>query len=276
MEAKFNDQIAILKDKYWNKIHEQKYFKRYNDREWKIKKDFVSQVIMEKEKPLVLDLGCLFGDDCSLVDNQGQYIGLDISKYALLRAKETFPSIACWIRGDCQRLPFSGSKFDAVIASHVLEHLDMQEALQELYRVTGPRGRILVILPHNPKANTPILAASKIFTLLHRAFLVNQSNQKTILESYRGEYQEIVNKFGIKEHRQEFSLEEFTASVKRYFHVISVERWGIPNLFGNWTYSCSFPSKILIFLEKMLTRLNLSTIFNDRYAVIVEKEGGEL
>lgn len=52
------------------------------------------------------------------------------------------------VRGDALRLPFRDGTFDRIIASEVLEHLqDDATALDELFRVLKPGGRIAVTVP---------------------------------------------------------------------------------------------------------------------------------
>ena len=94
---------------------------------------------------LVLDAGCGSGRifryelaaDCRVV-------GVDIG--AELRDN---PNVADRVRGDVQRLPFASSSFDAVLASHVMEHLSRAaEALAEVARVLRPAGRFLLLTPN--------------------------------------------------------------------------------------------------------------------------------
>ena len=52
---------------------------------------------------------------------------------------------------DKDPLPFPDGHFDAVVASHILEHLhDPERALRELYRVTAPNGFVMIGLPMHP------------------------------------------------------------------------------------------------------------------------------
>ena len=71
----------------------------------------------------------------------------------------------------------------------------------------------------------------------------------------------------MREHKREPSLMEIAAQLRAQFNIVSVEQWGFPNLFGSLTYTYSFPSGILILLEKTIARLNLN-VLNDRYAII--------
>ena len=44
-------------------------------------------------------------------------------------------------------LSFPDGRWDAIICSHVLEHVDHKKALAELYRVLAPGGRLLALFP---------------------------------------------------------------------------------------------------------------------------------
>ena len=46
-----------------------------------------------------------------------------------------------------EQLSFPDERWDAIICSHVLEHVDHRKALSELYRVLTPGGRLLALFP---------------------------------------------------------------------------------------------------------------------------------
>jgi SAM-dependent methyltransferase len=72
--------------------------------------------------------------------------GVDLSErmLAALRAKT---SVVPAVAGDATRLPFADDSFDSAIACHVLHLIpDWRRAVEELARVVGPGGRILVNL----------------------------------------------------------------------------------------------------------------------------------
>jgi SAM-dependent methyltransferase len=52
------------------------------------------------------------------------------------------------VQTDASRLPFPDASFDAIIASHSLEHFErLETALQELGRVVRPSGSIFIAVP---------------------------------------------------------------------------------------------------------------------------------
>jgi SAM-dependent methyltransferase len=93
----------------------------------------------------VLDAGCGSGRIFRYELQSGcRVVGLDIG--AALRDN---PNVGDGVRGDVQRLPFADATFDAVLASHVMEHLSRpDEALTEMARVLRPGGRLLLLTPN--------------------------------------------------------------------------------------------------------------------------------
>src|SRR5206468_4341415 len=52
------------------------------------------------------------------------------------------------VQADLTDLPFEDASFDAVICSHVLEHVpDDRQAMSEIYRVLAPSGVALLMVP---------------------------------------------------------------------------------------------------------------------------------
>jgi len=103
---------------------------------------------------LVLDAGCGSGRIFRYRLAAGcRVVGADIGTE--LRDN---PNLADRARGDLQRLPFADASFDAVLASHVMEHLPRPElALAEVARVLKPGGRFLLLTP-NRFHYVPLLA----------------------------------------------------------------------------------------------------------------------
>ena len=88
----------------------------------------------------------------SRLDKDGfQTYGLDISKFALLRAKEVTKAHLQFANVN-QRLPFSQNYFGAVLALDIIEHLDSPiNFCREAERVLKPKGLFLL---HTPNINS--------------------------------------------------------------------------------------------------------------------------
>lgn len=103
---------------------------------------FYSQKVHGK----VLDLGCGAGKITSLF--RGEVIGCDISENALKIARENSPG-HIFIKANAQRLPFSDSYFDFIIATDIFEHIpNAQQAINESYRVLKRGGKLITIIPN--------------------------------------------------------------------------------------------------------------------------------
>jgi SAM-dependent methyltransferase len=102
----------------------------------------------------VLDAGCGSGRIFRYELAEGcRIVGVDIG-----RELRDNPNVDERVRGDVQRLPFADASFDAVLASHVMEHLPQPElAMAEVARVLRPGGRFLLLTP-NRFHYVPLLA----------------------------------------------------------------------------------------------------------------------
>lgn len=91
-----------------------------------------------------------------VVASAERVVGFEFSPSAVARAEQAKPpghrgwDMREW--ADATSLPLPSGSFDLVTASHVLEHLDDDDAaLRELVRITRPGGHVLVILPANER-----------------------------------------------------------------------------------------------------------------------------
>jgi len=97
----------------------------------------------------ILDVGCGIG---SFEQNLPSLniIGLDISEEMLEEARKR--SSKAFVQGNAEKLQFEDSTFDAVFTVTTLEFLDdYKKAVEEMARVTKPKGKILVMML-NPKS----------------------------------------------------------------------------------------------------------------------------
>ena len=104
----------------------------------------------------ILDLCCGAGQTTQfLVKYSDRVTGLDASPLALKRAKKRVPN-AEYIEGLAEKLPFSNASYDLVqtsVALHEMKPEQLNQILQEVYRVLKPNGTFACIdlhQPHNP------------------------------------------------------------------------------------------------------------------------------
>lgn len=148
---------------FWNKkpcgtlgkIPEQpdlKYFNRIKERRYKLE-PFI-RLIVQFEKwqgKKVLEVGCGIGiDGLEFARNGADYTGIDISKKSLELAQKYFSlnnQKANLLIADAENLPFLDNTFDLVYSWGVLHHtLDINKAINEVYRVLKPSGKIIIML----------------------------------------------------------------------------------------------------------------------------------
>lgn len=105
----------------------------------------------------VLDVGCGNGYVLSHYAAQGASVfGVDITQAAIDLTKKRFDGLN--FRGDfrvadAQDLPFPENTFDCVCSMGVLHHVpDTQRAVDEIYRVLKPGGRLIVMFYHRNSA----------------------------------------------------------------------------------------------------------------------------
>ena len=78
-------------------------------------------------------------------------VALDQSIHMYMRAREKFP--LKFVRGDAENLPFKNDAFDAVISAGSIEYWpNPQKGVNEIYRVTKPGGKAVIIGPNKPKS----------------------------------------------------------------------------------------------------------------------------
>jgi ubiquinone/menaquinone biosynthesis C-methylase UbiE len=101
----------------------------------------------------VLEIGCGLGTDLLQFARGGADVtGVDLTPASIDLVKKRFAMYGLPARaqvGDAERLPFSDNSFDVVYSFGVLHHTpNTQKAIDEVYRVVKPGGRIIIMLYH--------------------------------------------------------------------------------------------------------------------------------
>ncbi len=103
----------------------------------------------------VLDLCCGAGQTTRfLVRSSDRVTGLDISPVAIERAKKNVPQ-AKYVEGLAQKMPLDDNQFDLVHTSSALHEMtteELEQILQEVYRVLKPGG-IFALVDFHPPTN---------------------------------------------------------------------------------------------------------------------------
>lgn len=132
----------------------QKYESRNPIQRWLIGRflERITQLTVRVGPRRVLDAGCgegfVHNHLAGRLGAQTTFAGLDLSPEALREGRRR-GSGAALLRGSLLQLPFSGSSFDLVVCTEVLEHLPQPaQALEELCRVS--RRFVLLSVPREP------------------------------------------------------------------------------------------------------------------------------
>ena len=124
----------------------------------------------------VLDLGCGAGRHCVYLAKNGfDVVGVDVSESALRMAnewvrKERLTNVS-FIRATMTNLPFSGSRFDAVISVSVIHHAikkDIVKTIDEVYRALKKNGVFLtnLVSVKDPRYGTGQKVENNTFRIL--------------------------------------------------------------------------------------------------------------
>ncbi len=120
----------------------------------------------------VLDVGMGAGFLCAVLDRRGWIVsGVDIAPAMVEGARARLPHLRDrLLQGSIHALPFGDERFDAVVATGVLEYAvaDLEGAVRELGRVLGPGGVAVVSYP-NHRAPAAIWRGRVLYPLVRVA-----------------------------------------------------------------------------------------------------------
>jgi ubiquinone/menaquinone biosynthesis C-methylase UbiE len=117
------------------------------------------QLVRERLGPVaglrILEVACGRGGFVHELARAGAHVtGCDFSASALRISQQKLlvpaaPASPPLVQGDAQKLPFADHSFDLVISCETIEHVpDAQRAVQEMFRVTRPGGRLFLTTPN--------------------------------------------------------------------------------------------------------------------------------
>ncbi|MGH7998950.1 MAG: class I SAM-dependent methyltransferase, partial [Brasilonema sp.] len=116
----------------------------------------------------ILDLCCGSGQATQFLLKYSQNVtGLDASPLSLKRARQNVPQ-AEYVEAFAEDMPFADNQFDVVhtsVALHEMEQKQLQQIVQEVYRVLKPGGVFTLVDFHNP-TNLLFVPGLWVFLLL--------------------------------------------------------------------------------------------------------------
>ncbi len=96
----------------------------------------------------MLEVGCGAGHVLEKFENCGRN-GIDLSSIMLERTRRRLGNAVTLTQGSADALPYADASFDIVVCTEVLEHTtDPDRVIDELMRVAGPAGRVIVSVPN--------------------------------------------------------------------------------------------------------------------------------
>jgi SAM-dependent methyltransferase len=120
--------------------------------------------VMEVAGPLTgarcLDAGCGFGDLSKILHAAGARVdAFDLVDSTIRRLKLSHPEIN-WFTADVQRLALEEltGEYNVVFATEVLQYVDPAPAIEALFQLVAPGGRLVGCVPH---AGCPVVTATE-------------------------------------------------------------------------------------------------------------------
>jgi len=158
--------------------------------------DFLKKYLPSKSKIKILDVGCGMGYYLNACDQENwETFGVDISQYALEKAKNYTKARLYQLDLNYKSLPFSDNFFDAITAFDFIEHLrDDKLFVQEVKRVLKKDNGIALFL--SPNGHSKYDTDHTHFNIYSQNKLLNMLRQAsfTIIHSseFRGYTQRII------------------------------------------------------------------------------------
>lgn len=137
--------------------YESQYFQEVYDRAGEVRRisEIRVDILLDRYPSIrtVLDVGCGPGDVLEFAEKRGvESTGVDISKFALDKARKRVRGRLKRVDVGSQPLPFSDKEFDAVVSFDLIEHLiSPDNFLSEVSRVLRPRGIFFITTPNRQR-----------------------------------------------------------------------------------------------------------------------------
>jgi SAM-dependent methyltransferase len=172
-----------------NKLWDSEYASLLNKERLTGPKEFerniwIKKLLSKKKKGKILEVGCGTGNVLKNFQEAKLLCGLEISKKAALMCSKNLSKIntaSLALVGSAVSLPFKG-KFDGLICSEVLEHIDNDVgALSEMRRLVADDGILVITVPFNKRA----WAADDVFAGHKRRYSFKELKEKLSHASFK-------------------------------------------------------------------------------------------
>ncbi|MFH1455582.1 MAG: class I SAM-dependent methyltransferase [archaeon] len=110
--------------------------------------EFIPSIIPKGKE--VLDAGCGEGYGANYLAKKGfQVIAIDINKKTIIEARKKYRESCLFLQLNAEKLPYKNETFDAIMSSHVIEHLKNDAGyVKELQRVLKKGGKLILTTPN--------------------------------------------------------------------------------------------------------------------------------
>jgi len=129
-----------------------------HDFKWKWPK--IKNVLPSKNST-ILDFGCGEGRYIEefLKVNPYKIVGIDISSYAINKAKKRFPKAKFYALSGDEKIPIKNESVDFILAADVIEHIfDVSNYLLEMNRCLKKGGKIFISTPYHGTIKNLVIA----------------------------------------------------------------------------------------------------------------------
>jgi SAM-dependent methyltransferase len=143
----------------------------------------------------ILEIGCGLGTDLLQFARSGAVVtGVDLTPASVELVRRRFALEALPVDAqvaDAEHLPFADASFDVVYSFGVLHHTpNTQKAIDEVYRVLKPGGRIIIMLYH--KDSIHVFLGAPLYRLSHKL----RSGPRSLIEDWVRVYDGAENPLG--------------------------------------------------------------------------------
>lgn len=116
---------------------------------FKVKREMIMDLFNKycRKNSKILDVGCGTGVICKMFSKDNDVTGLDISKEALRYARKRDKNLKL-VLGDAQNIGITKNRFDVIIASDVIEHVnDDYKAIEHINKSLKKGGKVIITVP---------------------------------------------------------------------------------------------------------------------------------
>ena len=111
------------------------------------------------ESGRLLDLACGQGFGLNIIDQKNKNLdleGIDLDENIISIAQEKYPHLKFSVQ-DALKLKFEDNYFDFIVGFEIIEHVNPDTLLKEIYRVLKPGGKLILSTPQNSLGHIPIV-----------------------------------------------------------------------------------------------------------------------